>query len=341
MGMKIVKERKTRVTLKDLAKATGLAVPTVSRIINKKETYCSHETRTQVLQLARKLNYQPNIGYRIMTGMETNIAGIIFSQERLTRDEHILVLLTSLNLGLETRDYAVYSTVLTPDADQNMVKIRGLEAKGCRSFVFVGAPIGYDRIADYIYESGHQYIGINYHDLKKVVWLNEGGAIISYLRYFRETGSDDFKIVVPPLYLEERLCPEMTTFDQDYCKNKWHWIELDEFPVRDHFDQSFALGYQVASAEYRKNPNIQGLIFISDYHALGAARFFSEQGLRVGEDVKLCGMFNTSTRRFSNMSIISSEFKMRDVGELMLDNLSMPAPILINIEPEIIINKEI
>lgn len=337
MGMSIVKERAQRVTLKDLAKATGLAVPTISRIINKKSTYCSHETRSQVLQLAKKLNYQPNVGYRIMTGMETNIAGIIFSQERITRDEHILMLLTSLNLGLEQRDYAVYSTLLTPDAERNLGKIRELEAKGCRSFVFVGAPIGYDRIADYIYESGHQYIGINYHELKKVVWLNEARTIMNYLRYFKETGSNDFKIVVPPRYLEERLRPAMTDFEEDYCNGKWHWIELDEFPVQDYFDLCFALGYQVAADEYRKNPKIQGLIYISDYHALGAARFFSEQGLRVGEDVKLCGMFNTSARRFSNMPIISSEFKMRDVGALMLDNLSAAAPVLINIEPEIII----
>lgn len=46
-------------TLKDVAKASGLTVGTVSRVLNNRG-YISDKTREKVYQVMKDLNYQPN-----------------------------------------------------------------------------------------------------------------------------------------------------------------------------------------------------------------------------------------------------------------------------------------
>ncbi len=122
-------EKQKRITLKDFAYETGISISAISRILNGKETYCSPQKRQEVLDLAEKWNYKLNIGYRIMTGMSTNITAIIFSQERGTYSECNLRLLVELIKCLEKKGYAVYSTVMTEDKDLNYEKFLELNAK--------------------------------------------------------------------------------------------------------------------------------------------------------------------------------------------------------------------
>ena len=127
-----------RRTLKDFSRECGISVSAVSRILNGKSTYCSEETREKVLSLAEAWNYKPNIGYRIITGMPTNITAIIFSQNRTTYLETNLRIFIELLNTLSAQEYAVYSTVMTKNSEDNYQKYLELERKGCRSFVFIG-----------------------------------------------------------------------------------------------------------------------------------------------------------------------------------------------------------
>ena len=49
-----------KVTIKDIAEASGVSATTVSLILNNKEVRTSSETKKKVLETARKLNYVPN-----------------------------------------------------------------------------------------------------------------------------------------------------------------------------------------------------------------------------------------------------------------------------------------
>ena len=48
-----------RVTMKDIAEATGTSVPTVSLILNGKPFRVSEETRQKVLRAAEDMHYVP------------------------------------------------------------------------------------------------------------------------------------------------------------------------------------------------------------------------------------------------------------------------------------------
>lgn len=63
-------------TLKDVAKETGLAVGTISRVLNNRG-YISEETRKCVYDAMKKLNYQPNEVARSLSKQTTNTIGVI------------------------------------------------------------------------------------------------------------------------------------------------------------------------------------------------------------------------------------------------------------------------
>ncbi len=63
-------------TLKDVAKASGLTVGTVSRVLNNRG-YISDKTREKVYQVMKELNYQPNEMARSLSKQKSNTIGII------------------------------------------------------------------------------------------------------------------------------------------------------------------------------------------------------------------------------------------------------------------------
>lgn len=63
-------------TIKDVAERAGVAVPTVSRILNNKG-YISEKTRDKVHQAMKDLDYQPNELARALYKKRSNLIGLI------------------------------------------------------------------------------------------------------------------------------------------------------------------------------------------------------------------------------------------------------------------------
>ena len=53
---------KRRATIKDIARETGLSIATVSRVINKKVGHYNEETKKNIEESIKKLDYKPHIG---------------------------------------------------------------------------------------------------------------------------------------------------------------------------------------------------------------------------------------------------------------------------------------
>ena len=77
-------------TLKDVAKASGLTVGTVSRVLNNRG-YISDKTREKVYQVMKELNYQPNEMARSLSKQKNNTIGIILPQIARVRNFRITV----------------------------------------------------------------------------------------------------------------------------------------------------------------------------------------------------------------------------------------------------------
>ena len=67
-----------KVTIRDIAKESGVSTTTVSRLLNHVEGYCSKETEQRVWDAIERLNYHPSKIARSLVTQRTNLIGVIF-----------------------------------------------------------------------------------------------------------------------------------------------------------------------------------------------------------------------------------------------------------------------
>lgn len=66
----------TKLTIKDIAKEAGVSTATISRVLNN-SGYVSHDIKRQVMEVIKKLNYQPNAIARSLKQEKSRSIGIV------------------------------------------------------------------------------------------------------------------------------------------------------------------------------------------------------------------------------------------------------------------------
>src|SRR5262245_8721629 len=66
-----------RKTIDDVARAAGVAIKTVSRVLNN-EPNVREETRARVLAVVKELNYHPSLSARSLAGRRSYLVGLVY-----------------------------------------------------------------------------------------------------------------------------------------------------------------------------------------------------------------------------------------------------------------------
>lgn len=102
--------KKTRglVTIHDVAKASGVSVSTISRVLNQKSDVAA-ETQQRVLEVIQKLGYSSNLAARSMRSSRTYMIGLIVPDVEYP---YSLEVLKGVNHAIATSDYdlLIYTT---------------------------------------------------------------------------------------------------------------------------------------------------------------------------------------------------------------------------------------
>ncbi len=75
------KERSKKITIKDVAKEAGVSISTVSNALNNVNVL-SPDTKEKVLEVARRLNYTPNLNGRNLKAQATGVLGLFLGAIR-------------------------------------------------------------------------------------------------------------------------------------------------------------------------------------------------------------------------------------------------------------------
>lgn len=105
---------KGTVTIKDIARESGISTATVSRVLNN-SGYASDEVKEKVLAAAKKLNYQPNAIARSLKKHKTNTIGVIIPDISNTY-------FMKISKGIEDTVYKSGYTLLFGSGDENPEK---------------------------------------------------------------------------------------------------------------------------------------------------------------------------------------------------------------------------
>ena len=334
-------------TLKDIAALSGLSVPTISQILNNKpNNFCSETKKQMVRRIAREINYFPDFASQIMTGKKTNTVGIICSQERVRHDEHITELLLTLSSKLEKMGNSTYMATLTANHSvDDLNKINNLINRGCSAFIFIGNPMKHQEIEQELQRHGIHYIGFICSKMQRNILVDSSIAFEAYIKKFIAEGRTKFKIFLTDEFKHQELNRRAHGLyrvfpDEEQSVLYERYVVTLPSPSDDFTDfkgNVFQTGYDVTKKLFEQDKNIQGLAFASDYYALGAASYLTEIGVKIGEDVALCGYNNTDAVRFSQVPISTADHQCEKICDMLIKKLKGSKPLQIVMEPQVIL----
>ena len=330
------------VTIKEIALKAGLARSTVSEILSGKNNYCSEENRQKVKKIAAEMGYRPNIGFKIMTNRDSGTYSIIFSQERTYYTESNQTLASQLLREIESRQGSTYTAIFDNNADNNMERIRELVSRGSRKFIFLGYPVGIEKIYEFLRQEKCCYTSFNGysdHGSRLCVMVDYTAVFREYFQYFRKHAMP-FKVLSSPSFFAKVATPLCREFDLD-PNNLLIPTRSLEHVAADCSDIYFNMALEKSGEFIRSNRDIHGWICASDIEALAVVNKLKEYHLPVEAEFGplVCGFGNTSAARYSVQPIVTADLQLRKVSSSLLAGLKAADDQIIYYKPDIIFGK--
>ena len=290
-------------TIKDIAKASGYSIGTVSRVLNNR-TDVSEQARQAVEEAIRKYNYQPNTNARMLKQTISSEVSVILRGNRST---FLAYILEEIQIRMREHGESINVQFIGETDDEvataiqigQNIKPKGIIFVGGNSYNFRkgfsqipvpcvlvtvdGEKLGFDNLSSFtvddeeaagfavskLLEQGHRRIGIL------------GGG---YSKDDEEHKTDYNTLRIRGVVNELKKHGIAFDFEKDY--------ELCTLSPES--------GYAAAEKLLKRSPDLTAVFAITDAVAMGAMRAFKDMGLRVPEDISVIGFNGINYVKFSN-----------------------------------------
>ncbi len=306
------------VTLKDISKASGYSVTTVSKALNG-YTDVNDETRETILRISKSLGYVPNLQARSLVMKKSWTIGIVIDEVSGIGLQHPLfaevleafkrtcekngydIMILSLQVGNvkmdsyldHARKKAVDGVfIIVTDFDSHQYKDLSESGIPCVVFDHISANIinvttnnknGIELAFNHLYELGHRKIA---HIYGSSITLAGQQRMNSYIN---KLSSNDIE-----LKGEYLVDGDAFTFEGGYNAMK-RLMKLEDKPT--------------------------GIICASDLQALGAIRAIFDNGYKCPRDFSVVGFDGTITNQYSTPRITTVKQPTNLLGEMAAENL--------------------
>ncbi|HET9521686.1 MAG TPA: LacI family DNA-binding transcriptional regulator [Candidatus Limnocylindrales bacterium] len=144
------------VTLRDVARGSGVSITTVSRILNGRESGVPirDETRRRVLAVAAELGYKPNLLARGLRGSRSSLLGVI---ARDISDPFHIQILRGINAAAQARDYRLFLGHVDYRPDVALTYGSMFERSHADGIVIIGDIEGADSTLE-VFAEQHRYV---------------------------------------------------------------------------------------------------------------------------------------------------------------------------------------
>jgi LacI family transcriptional regulator len=306
----------SKTTIYDVAEHAGVAISTVSRVLNNSRDV-SDATRETVLNAIRKLQFRPNRTAKSLAQRSTRTIAV--AVPTFTTPFHN-ELLKGVRSMLDGNDLDLLLCDLSWEAPK--ATLRNFLARGAMDGLLVaGLPVD-EEIAQELLTLGAPVvlIGAQWDTMDSFYWDDEPGARLA-VEHLIERGHEKIAMITTPhddnrlrnarvIGYRQALENAGLTFDEDriaYGKTKKH----------DGFSEES--GYEAMQTVLADHPDVTAVFASSDVQAIGAWQAIRHAGKRVPDDFALIGYDDIKVSRFIGLSSIAQN--MHDVGEQATDVL--------------------
>lgn len=317
------------VTIKELAKCCGVSVATVSNILNNKPG-ASENTRKQVLEMAEKLNYTPNVVAKNLKLQKTRSIGVIAEDMTIFSIPDIIdgitdycqkldyqILLTNLRLFKKYNDtyynrYDYFGLV--------GLEIKKLIEKQVEGIIYVAA---HERIIRCIPDTLTipAVMAYGYSKSSKVpsVVVDDVHGAAEIMQYLVENGHKRVGVITgkpDSIHAQARLVGyQQVLFNNDILYDPGLVVEGD---------WTRESGYRCAGMLLEKG--VSAIFCMNDLMAGGVYDRIDELGLKTGIDISVAGFDNRELSGYYRPPLTTISLPLHDIGykasELIIDRLN-------------------
>jgi len=266
------------ISIKDVAKAAGVSIATVSRVINKQGTV-KRSNKIRVERTIKKLRFVPNVSAQRLAGRHNNAIGLVIPRySDIFHSFYALQILQGVGLAVERLKLDLLLHISDGDSFLNTSAIEG---------VIFSDIIGNEEQVDGVLEKGIPCVIMNYltRDLPvSCVSIDNFKGSSKATEYLIKLGHSRIATITGELKSQvaiDRLNGYVKTLEQHKIEKKKNYIKYGDFG-RDSAIR--------ATKELIRLKNPPTAIFAaSDEMAVGAIQVLLESGISVPRKVSVIG----------------------------------------------------
>ena len=269
-------------TIKDIAKESGYAIGTVSRVLNNNPSV-SPAARAKILEVIKRYNYQPNSNAKHLKQQSSDGLALIVKG---TQNMLFVDILEKMQAILEERGYV--STVYYIDEEANEVAQAELICAERKPYgiAFLGSNL--------------EYFTPQLAELRVPCLLLTNSAATLNIPNLSSVSVDDVSassLMIEYLYAQGHRKIGLTG-SQSAMFRLGLPFEMEKQYAYARF--SLQSGYTAMEYLLKHCPDITAVFAMSDLMALGAIRALNDHGLRVPQDISVSGYDGIALGRYSN-----------------------------------------
>lgn len=310
---------KSKVTIYDVADHAGVAISTVSRVLNN-STDVSEPTRMRVLKAIDELQFRPDRTAKSLAQKGTRSFAVAIPT--FTMPFHT-ELLKGIRFRLRNHDIDLLLCDLgSTSPNQTLLNFLGRGAVD--GLLLVGVPVE-DRIAQELraLHAPVVLIGTRHPDFDSFYWDDQAGGRAA-IEHLLDLGHKEIAIVTshtPGSAQEERLRGAREALEKAGVPYDPDLIFSGH--TEKHAGFSEEAGYEAMELILKEHPSVTATFAMSDVQAIGACKAVRDSGKDVPGDVALVGYDDIKTSYYIGLSTVDQ--RMHWVGEeatgLLLDRM--------------------
>jgi len=300
----------SKTTIYDVADHAGVAISTVSRVLNNSRDV-SDSTRETVLKAIRKLQFRPNRTAKSLAQRATRTIAV--AVPTFTTPFHN-ELLKGVRSALDGNDLDLLLCDL--EWENPRATLQKFLARGAMDGLLIAGLQVNEEIAQELRTLGAPVvlIGTQWEDMDSFYWDEEPGARRA-VDHLIELGHTEIGMITTP-YDDNQLRNARVLGYKGALEDAG--IAFDETKIAQgktakHAGFSEEAGYEAMEVLLDEHPQVTAVFASSDVQAIGAWQAIRHAGKSVPEDMALIGYDDIKISRFIELSSIAQN--MHDVGE--------------------------
>lgn len=311
---------KKRVTIRDIAKASGVSISSVSNVINGKDNKLNPLTKERILAVMKELKYEPDFTAQCLSSGKSKLIGIIMPISEATENVKENPFYFEFMLGVESvATNSGYDVLIS-----GIVRERGYRDFALRrnldGVILVGRFEGH--VYSELDEIGIPVISVD-HDQREIkncqnILTDNYAGGVAAADFLVKKGHKKIGIVTGPMI---GICKDRFDGFRDGLKKKGMELKKENIITT---EVSYSGG--ITAAEKAALLDVTSIFVVADIMAFGLMKVILNRGVKIPEELSIIGFDNVVTCQFitPGLTTISQNvlLKGKSAAERMLQKIN-------------------